>query len=83
MGIELVTGFIEHFQNVTTSNHSAIANSHINSSLQHLLIFLSLLYLRQSLPGNHFQWWILPSLWIPKPSSCFSYQILTATVHNG
>jgi uncharacterized PurR-regulated membrane protein YhhQ (DUF165 family) len=28
-GFELVIGFIEHFQIVTTSNYSAIANSHI------------------------------------------------------
>jgi hypothetical protein len=38
-GIRLVIEFIENLQNVTTSNYSAISNSHTLQSLQHVLIF--------------------------------------------
>jgi hypothetical protein len=48
----LMIGFTGHLQNATTSNCSAIANSH---SLQHVLSLLSLLCLHQSLSGNGFQ----------------------------
>jgi hypothetical protein len=44
----LVIGFIEHLQNVTTNNYTAIANSHS-------LPFISLLYLHRLSPGNGFQ----------------------------
>jgi hypothetical protein len=49
----LVIEFAEHLQIVTTSNYSAIANSHtLCSSLQHVLSLLSLLCFHQLLPGD-------------------------------
>jgi hypothetical protein len=72
-GFGLLIGFIEHLQIVTTNKYGG--------SLQHTLGIYSLLCLQQSLPGNGFQRWTFPLLWVPELSPCLSYQVLTATVH--
>jgi hypothetical protein len=65
----LVIGFIKHLQNVTTSNYSAIANSHtLHFTRAHSSLLLSLLCLHQSLPGNGFQKWTFLFLWVPELS---------------
>jgi hypothetical protein len=68
---------------LTDRNYVTIALSLIHtlySSLQHVL--LSLLCLHQSLPGNSFQRWTFPLLWVPELSLCLSYQHLTVRAHN-
>jgi hypothetical protein len=55
MQFELVIGFIEQLQIVTTSNCTAISNSHSAIHYSTYLSLLSLLCLHQSLPGNGFQ----------------------------
>jgi hypothetical protein len=51
------------------------------NSLQQALSLFSLLCLHQSLPGNGFQRWMFPLLWVPKLLPCLSCQLLTATAH--
>jgi hypothetical protein len=52
------------------------------SCLQHVLSLLSLMCLHHLLPGNSFQWWMFPLLWVPELSPCLSYQFLTAAAHS-
>jgi hypothetical protein len=56
-GVWLVIGFIEHLytQLVTSSNYSAIANSHSAIRYSTILSLLSLLYLHLLSPSNCFQ----------------------------
>jgi hypothetical protein len=53
--VGLVIEFIEHLQNVTTSNCIAIGNSHSAIHYSTHLSLLSVLCLHQSLSGNGFQ----------------------------
>jgi hypothetical protein len=69
-GFRLVIGFIEHLQIVTTRNYSAIAISHICSSLQDVLHPLSLLCLHQ---------WMFPA---PGPTSLKASGHLTPTSYS-
>jgi hypothetical protein len=50
--------------------------------LKHVLSFLSLLCLHQSLSGNSFQWWTFPLLWVAELLPRLRCQLLTATAHN-
>jgi hypothetical protein len=54
MGFGLVTGFTGHLQIITTSNYSAIGDSHTQHFTTARRLF-GLLYLYQSLAGNGFQ----------------------------
>jgi hypothetical protein len=60
MGFVFAIGFIEHLQDVTTSNYNAMVNSHI-LQLQSAKSVLSLLYHLWLSPGNGFQIRSLPS----------------------
>jgi hypothetical protein len=79
----LVTGFIEHFQIVTTSNYSAAANLQAKNSLQHTLCLFSLLCLHQ--PGNGFQRQSFSLIWVSEISpwlSChLQKQLIMTEIH--
>jgi hypothetical protein len=74
----LVSGFIEHIYTklVTTSNYSAIANSHSAIHYSTHLSLLSQLCLHQS-SGNRFQRRKFPFLWVPElsPNSSSSQRL--------
>jgi hypothetical protein len=70
-----------HTQLVTISNDSTVANSHSAHHCSTHLSLLRLLHFHRSLPGNSFQYWTFPLLWVPVLSLCLSYQLLTATTH--
>jgi hypothetical protein len=68
-GFGMAIGLIEHLQTVTTSNYSAVANSH---TLQ-FTTARDLLCLHQSLPGSGFQRRTFSLLWVPELSPCLCY----------
>jgi hypothetical protein len=78
----LVIWFIDRLQIVTTSNYSAIANSHTLQFTIARTNLLSLLCLHQLLPGRGFQRRTFPLLRVPDLSSYLSYHLVTATTHN-
>jgi hypothetical protein len=81
-GVWIVTEYMEHLctQLLTTSNCSAIANSHSEIHYSAELSLLSLLCLHQ-FSRNGFQRRTLPFLWVPERSRASAYQLFTATAH--
>jgi hypothetical protein len=68
MGFGLIIVFIEHLQIVTTSNYSAIANSHtlqFNKSSQSAAS-------SPDVHGNGSKQLTFPLLWVPELSPCLS-----------
>jgi hypothetical protein len=81
MGFGLVIRFIAHLymQLVTTSNYSAVANSH--TAIHYSTLKFSQPAVSSQFSGNDFRWWTFPFIWVPELCRCLSYQ-LTATAHN-
>jgi hypothetical protein len=83
MGFGLIIGFIEHLQ-IELQVTIALSLIHtLCSSLQDVLNPFSLLYRHRMPPGNGFQRRTFLLLRVPELSPCLSYQLLTATAHNG
>jgi hypothetical protein len=74
-GFGLVIGFIEHLQNVTTSNDYALTVLHTSQSLspQSVTLFTNCCLVAASNGGRS------PFLWVPELSPDLSYQLLTTT----
>jgi hypothetical protein len=65
-GFELIIGFIKYLLVITTSNYSAIANSHTLEFTTARINYFSLLCLHQSLSCSGFQLRsFLPSVFVP------------------